>query len=259
MSGWFGRRAAPPAASPGAAQPPSGQGVPLELIRYDQATGKFELGQEALAVLKRTRTPVGVVAVCGRARQVRRRRLCTVGGAAAAGNATGATACACAAGCRLPARSRAAHLCHLSCCRASPSSSTSCWGAPAASRWRPPTAPAQRVRCDAWPPRLACTLDHLYCSSRQHEQQRMLLPRGRSRSLAGCWAARRMPHTHPTTTRCAGLWMWSSPVERRGPDGSKYSLVLLDTEGIDAYDQVRNSVHCGRHFQSTAAAATRRP
>lgn len=32
--------------------------------------------------------------------------------------------------------------------------------------------------------------------------------------------------------------MWSSPVERRGADGSKYSLVLLDTEGIDAYDQV---------------------
>lgn len=40
--------------------------------------------------------------------------------------------------------------------------------------------------------------------------------------------------------RCAaGLWMWSSPVDRRGPDGSKYSLVLLDTEGIDAYDQAR--------------------
>ena len=75
MSGWFGRRATPPAASPAAAaQPASGQGVPLELIRYDQATGKFELGQEALAVLKRTRGPVGVVAVCGRARQVRRRR-----------------------------------------------------------------------------------------------------------------------------------------------------------------------------------------
>lgn len=32
--------------------------------------------------------------------------------------------------------------------------------------------------------------------------------------------------------------MWSAPVERRGPDGGRYSLVLLDTEGIDAYDQV---------------------
>lgn len=96
MSGWFGRRAAPPAAPEQPASGSSGQGVPLELIRYDQATGKFELGQEALAVLKRTRGPVGVVAVCGRARQVRRRGPPSPA-AAAAGNATGATA-ACAAG-----------------------------------------------------------------------------------------------------------------------------------------------------------------
>lgn len=39
-----------------------------------------------------------------------------------------------------------------------------------------------------------------------------------------------------------GLWMWSAPVERRGPDGGKYSLVLLDTEGIDAYDQVQHLI-----------------
>jgi hypothetical protein len=32
--------------------------------------------------------------------------------------------------------------------------------------------------------------------------------------------------------------MWSAPVERVAADGSRYSLVLLDTEGIDAYDQV---------------------
>lgn len=119
MSGWFGRRATPPAASPAAAaQPASGQGVPLELIRYDQATGKFELGQEALAVLKRTRGPVGVVAVCGRARQVRRRRL---PGSAAAARGTQRPHTVCAA--TLPAVSRlyALFLCCL-CCRASPSS-----------------------------------------------------------------------------------------------------------------------------------------
>lgn len=28
-------------------------GVPLELIRYDQSSGKFELGEEALAVLRK--------------------------------------------------------------------------------------------------------------------------------------------------------------------------------------------------------------
>ncbi|KAK9868501.1 hypothetical protein WJX84_006010 [Apatococcus fuscideae] len=31
--------------------------------------------------------------------------------------------------------------------------------------------------------------------------------------------------------------MWSAPVERTRADGSKYHLVLLDTEGIDAWDQ----------------------
>lgn len=71
-SGWFGRRGAsatPPAPQGAAVQ---AQGVPLELIKYDQQSGRFELGREALAVLKQTRGPVGVVAVCGRARQVRR-------------------------------------------------------------------------------------------------------------------------------------------------------------------------------------------
>jgi hypothetical protein len=31
--------------------------------------------------------------------------------------------------------------------------------------------------------------------------------------------------------------MWSSPVKRTAPDGSEYSLLLLDSEGIDAYNQ----------------------
>lgn len=80
MSGWFGRRgaAAPPAApQAAAAAAPTGRaggssasGVPLPLISYNQDTGKFELGADALRVLKQTRGPVGVVAVCGRARQV---------------------------------------------------------------------------------------------------------------------------------------------------------------------------------------------
>lgn len=34
-----------------------------------------------------------------------------------------------------------------------------------------------------------------------------------------------------------GLWLWSEPVKRVGPDGSEYHLVLLDSEGIDAYNQ----------------------
>lgn len=42
----------------------------------------------------------------------------------------------------------------------------------------------------------------------------------------------------PTHRPCTkGLWMWSQPVQRTAADGSVYHLVLLDSEGIDAYDQ----------------------
>lgn len=35
--------------------------------------------------------------------------------------------------------------------------------------------------------------------------------------------------------------MWSAPLKRTAPDGSEYSLLLLDSEGIDAYDQTVRS------------------
>eukprot|EP00850_Spirogloea_muscicola_P021189 SM000240S08606 [mRNA] locus=s240:134650:140591:+ [translate_table: standard] len=42
----------------------------------------------------------------------------------------------------------------------------------------------------------------------------------------------------PTHRPCTkGLWMWSAPVQRELPDGTRFHLVLLDSEGIDAYDQ----------------------
>ncbi|KAH7284894.1 hypothetical protein KP509_33G001500 [Ceratopteris richardii] len=41
--------------------------------------------------------------------------------------------------------------------------------------------------------------------------------------------------THRPCTK--GLWMWSTPLKRIAADGTEYSLLLLDTEGIDAYDQ----------------------
>jgi hypothetical protein len=40
------------------------------------------------------------------------------------------------------------------------------------------------------------------------------------------------PHTK-------GIWLWSAPVPAVGPDGKPYSLILMDSEGIDAVDQVR--------------------
>ncbi|KAJ3670610.1 hypothetical protein LUZ60_008036 [Juncus effusus] len=41
--------------------------------------------------------------------------------------------------------------------------------------------------------------------------------------------------THKPCTK--GLWMWSAPLKRTALDGTEYNLILLDTEGIDAYDQ----------------------
>ena len=41
--------------------------------------------------------------------------------------------------------------------------------------------------------------------------------------------------THKPCTK--GLWIWSSPVPCKAPDGSTYHLLLLDSEGIEAYDQ----------------------
>lgn len=47
---------------------PAGAPAPLQLISYDSSTGHVTCGEEALACLRSIKTPVGVVAVCGRAR-----------------------------------------------------------------------------------------------------------------------------------------------------------------------------------------------
>ncbi|ESQ39741.1 hypothetical protein EUTSA_v10000755mg [Eutrema salsugineum] len=41
--------------------------------------------------------------------------------------------------------------------------------------------------------------------------------------------------THKPCTK--GLWLWSSPIKQKALDGTDYNLLLLDSEGIDAYDQ----------------------
>ncbi|XP_068665199.1 uncharacterized protein [Aristolochia californica] len=41
--------------------------------------------------------------------------------------------------------------------------------------------------------------------------------------------------THRPCTK--GLWMWSAPLKLTALDGTEYYLLLLDSEGIDAYDQ----------------------
>ncbi|KAG7962386.1 hypothetical protein I3843_09G064300 [Carya illinoinensis] len=41
--------------------------------------------------------------------------------------------------------------------------------------------------------------------------------------------------THRPCTK--GLWLWSAPLKRVALDGTEFNLLLLDSEGIDAYDQ----------------------
>eukprot|EP00658_Telonema_sp_P-2_P081809 TRINITY_DN8486_c0_g2_i4.p1 TRINITY_DN8486_c0_g2~~TRINITY_DN8486_c0_g2_i4.p1 ORF type:complete len:394 (+),score=122.08 TRINITY_DN8486_c0_g2_i4:102-1283(+) len=42
----------------------------------------------------------------------------------------------------------------------------------------------------------------------------------------------------PTHRPCTkGIWLWSAPLPRVAPDGTEYHVLLIDTEGIDAYDQ----------------------
>mmetsp|Transcript_35146 Transcript_35146/g.86193 ORF Transcript_35146/g.86193 Transcript_35146/m.86193 type:complete len:464 (-) Transcript_35146:1322-2713(-) len=107
---------------------------PLHLLQYDEATKKFELGEEALSALREIRGPVGVLAVCGRARQGKSFILNQLVGAAAH-NSSGFK-------------------------------------------------------------------------------------------------------VGPTVRPCTkGLWIWSAPIPCKTPGGEPYHLILLDTEGIDAYDQ----------------------
>jgi len=107
-------------------------GTPLELVRYNASTGKFEAGAAALAALRRVRSPVAVAAVSGRARQ----------------------------------------------------------------------------------------------------GKSFILNQLLEASTGGGFT---IGSTHRPCTQ--GLWMWSAPLRRAAADGSEYHLVLLDTEGIDAYDQ----------------------
>jgi hypothetical protein len=70
MSFFFGGRRQKPAEVSSSSIPVK-PGTPLELVRYSTDTGKFEVPQQALEVLRSIKGPVGVVSVSGRARQVK--------------------------------------------------------------------------------------------------------------------------------------------------------------------------------------------
>ena len=70
MSFFFGSAKKQKPAEAPSAHLPVRPGTPLELVRHDTDNGKFEISPEALQVLRGIKGPVGVVSVCGRARQV---------------------------------------------------------------------------------------------------------------------------------------------------------------------------------------------
>ena len=56
------------AATPSSAPPVSGPARPIRLVYCDEK-GKFQMDPEAVATLQLVKEPIGVVSVCGRARQ----------------------------------------------------------------------------------------------------------------------------------------------------------------------------------------------
>ncbi|WRX33374.1 Guanylate-binding protein [Theobroma cacao] len=55
------------------------------------------------------------------------------------------------------------------------------------------------------------------------------------RLLLGRSSRFQVASTHRLCTKW--FWLWSAPLKRTALDGTEYNLLLLDTEGIDAYDQ----------------------
>lgn len=145
-------------AGTGAASP----GSPLELIRYNQTTSKFELGEEALAVLRKVEPPrvmprldggtqrcgpgaanVQFVPLCPEAAELKPladQHWCTAHAAAEVSK----NQAWCAGWCRCGARWVSLR-CVGARARASPSYSISCWAAPLASRSLPPCVPVPKV------------------------------------------------------------------------------------------------------------------
>jgi len=134
MASWLGLGGGGAAAR--SKTPPVADGKPLPLVSWDEASNSWKPGDEALAVVARCRTPIAVLAVCGRARQGKSFVLNQI---------------------------------------------------------------LQRLTGQA--PKTGFVVSP----------------------------------THQSCTR--GLWLWSVPIPIQGEGGQRASLLLVDCEGVDAYDQ----------------------
>ncbi|TXG47474.1 hypothetical protein EZV62_026768 [Acer yangbiense] len=145
-----------PSRSPSISAPITGPARPIRLVYCDEK-GKFRMDPEAVAALQLVKEPIGVVSVCGRARQGKSFIL-----------------------------------------NQGPDS----WG--------------KNTPCNVMP----------FLFSILYNLVEVLLGRSSGFQVAS---------THRPCTK--GLWLWSAPLKRTALDGTEYNLLLLDSEGIDAFDQ----------------------
>ncbi|WIA28438.1 hypothetical protein OEZ86_010982 [Tetradesmus obliquus] len=103
--------------------------------------------------------------------------------------------------------------------------------------------PLQLISIDSATGRVSCGEEALACLRSIKTPIGVVSVCGRARTgksyilnqLLGQSTGFQLAHSHRPCTK--GLWIWSKPFRRVGPDGNEYHLVLLDSEGIDAYDQ----------------------
>ncbi|TXG47472.1 hypothetical protein EZV62_026766 [Acer yangbiense] len=145
-----------PSRSPSISAPITGPARPIRLVYCDEK-GKFRMDPEAVAALQLIKEPIGVVSVCGRARQGKSFIL--------------------------------------------------------------------NQGPDSWGKNTPCNVMSFLFSILYNLVEVLL---GRSSGF-------QVASTHRPCTK--GLWLWSAPLKRTALDGTEYNLLLLDSEGIDAFDQ----------------------
>ncbi|GKA51548.1 putative guanylate-binding protein [Tanacetum coccineum] len=133
----------------------SGPARPIRLVYCDER-GKFQMDPEAVSILQLVKEPIGVVSVCGRARQGKSYIL------------------------------------------------------------------NQALLWYAIP---------VHVTSMNNDMATLLF----AFMLLGRSSGFKVASTHRPCTK--GLWLWSTPLRRTALDGTEYNLLLIDSEGIDAYDQ----------------------
>ena len=74
-----------------------------------------------------------------------------------------------------------------------------------------------------------CSVAGMYRTGKSYLLNRMLLDRSNGFGVG------------PTINPCTkGLWIWARPVPGTSPDGEPLSVLVIDTEGLGAFDESQN-------------------